>query len=189
MSDADLGIHAGNNWADGGYNLQRRARPSCGPSIMSERKLRFWVTLSIAFALTSCDHAINARLIGTNRIEISDIAPGDLKKDSFSITHATIDNTSLYIVASSGGGCREHSYTLTMTPSAFMESFPVQANIYLRHDAKDDPCDAIVTDSVVFDLRPIVTLYQQMYGPNGQVNLNLFNFEQTESTRLELQVR
>lgn len=155
---------------------------------MRDRVLRFWVTLTIAVTLTSCDHAINARLIGTNPVEISDIAPGDLKKDSFSITHSTIENTSLYIVTSSGGGCREHSYTLTMTPSAFMESFPVQTNIYLRHDAKDDPCDAIVTDSVVFDLRPIITLYQQMYGPNGQVNLNLFNFEQTESTRLELQV-
>lgn len=156
---------------------------------MRSRILRFWVTLTITFALTSCDHAINARLIGTNPVEISDIAPLDLKKDSFSITRATIENTSLYIVVSSGGGCREHSYTLHMTPSAFMESFPVQANIYLRHDAKDDPCDAIVTDSVVFELRPIITLYQQMYGPSGQVILNLFNSEQTESTRLDLQIR
>lgn len=151
--------------------------------------LRFWATLAITLILSSCDHAINARLIGTDPVEISDAAPSDLKKDNFSITRATIDNASLYVVVSSGGGCREHGYALVMTPSAFMESFPVQANIYLRHDAMDDPCDAIVTDSVVFDLRPIVTLYQQMYGPNGQVNLNLFDFEQTESTRLELQVR
>lgn len=151
--------------------------------------LRSWATLAITLALSGCDHAINARLIGTDPVEISDVAPTDLKNDSFSITRATIENASLYIVVASGGGCREHEYALMMTPATFMESFPVQANIYLRHDAKDDPCDAIVTDSVVFDLRPIVTLYQQMYGPSGQVNLNLFNFEQTESTRLELQVR
>jgi hypothetical protein len=76
-----------------------------------------------------------------------------------------------------------------MTPAAFMESYPVQANLYLRHDAHDDPCDAIVTDSAEFDLGPIIGLYKQMYGASGQINLNLFNFEQTESTRLILQVR
>lgn len=73
-----------------------------------------------------------------------------------------------------------------MTPATFMESYPVQANLYLRHDAHDDPCRAIVRDSVVFDLTPIVELYRQMYGPSGQINLNLYNFEQTGSTRLEL---
>lgn len=156
---------------------------------MRDSTLRFWAALAVAFASTGCDHAINARSIGTNPVEIGDIAPGDLKKDGFSITRATVENPSLYIIVLSGGGCREHAYTLTMAPSVFMESFPVQANLYLRHDANDDPCDAIVTDSVAFDLRPIVTLYQQMYGPSGQINLNLYNFEQTESTRLELQVR
>lgn len=156
---------------------------------MGSSILRFSVTLAVVLLCSSCDHAINARLLGTAPVEISDIAPDDLEKDSFSISRATIEGATLYLIVSSGGGCREHGYSLTMTPAAFMESFPVQANIYLRHDAKDDPCDAIVTDSLVFDLRPIVSLYQQMYGPSGQVNLNLFDFEQAESTRLELQVR
>lgn len=156
---------------------------------MGKGVLRFWVMVAVVLLCSSCDHAINARLLGTAPVEIGDMAPDDLKKDSFSISRAAIEDAALYLIVSSGGGCREHSYSLTMTPAAFMESFPVQANIYLRHDAKDDPCDAIVTDSVAFDLTPIVTLYQQMYGPSGQINLNLFNFEQTESTRLELQVR
>ena len=73
-----------------------------------------------------------------------------------------------------------------MTPAAFMESFPVQANLHLWHDAHDDPCRAIVRDSVVFDLTSIVELYRRMYGPSGQINLNLHDFGQTESMRLEL---
>lgn len=156
---------------------------------MNSAPTRFWVSLIVALLCSGCDHAINARLIGTAPVEISDVAPEDLKKDSFTISQSTTENAELTLVVSSGGGCREHGYSLVMTPAAFMESFPVQANIYLRHDAKDDPCDAIVTETVVFDLSPIITLYKQMYGPSGQINLNLLNFEQTESRRLELQVR
>lgn len=136
-----------------------------------------------------CDHAINARFVGTVPVEISDIAPEDLKKDQFDIDRSVIDGTSLMLALSSSGGCTEHAYSLTMTPAAFIESYPVQANIYLRHDAKGDACRAIITDTVVFDLTPIVELYRQMYGPNGQINLNLFDFAQSQSTRVILQVR
>ena len=144
---------------------------------------------AIAAAMVAgCDRSLGARLLGSLPVEISDMSPDDLKKDGFTYGTTHIEGTALHLVVVSGGGCRKHEYTLTMTPSAFMESYPVQANVYLRHDAKSDPCDAIVTDSVVFDLIPIVEIYRQMYGPSGQVNLNLYNFEQTESTRLILQV-
>jgi hypothetical protein len=140
----------------------------------------------IVVVCNSCDHSINARLLSNSPVEISDTDPVDLKKDSFNVSLAEIDNLTLHLKVTSGGGCRKHGYSLVMTPAAFMESYPVQANLYLRHDANDDPCDAIVTDSVVFDLLPIKTLYQQMYGTSGQINLNLYDFEQTASTRLIL---
>jgi hypothetical protein len=142
-----------------------------------------------ALIVVGCDRSIGARILGSFPVEIGDVTPEDLKKDGFTFRDAHIDGTALKLTVVSGGGCQEHGYSLTMTPAAFMESYPVQANIYLRHDAHDDPCDAIVTDSVVFDLAAIIELYKQMYGSSGQINLNLFNFEQTESTRLILQVR
>lgn len=156
---------------------------------LSNVNRRVLLAAGIAILIVGCDRSIGARILGTLPVEIGDISPDDLKKDGFTYGSAHIDGSALHLVVVSGGGCRKHEYSLTMTPSAFMESYPVQANAYLRHDAKNDPCDAIVTDSVVFDLSPIMELYRQMYGPTGQINLNLYNSEQTESTRLTLQVR
>lgn len=116
------------------------------------------------------------------------MAPEDLKLDPFTVSEVSIDRATLRAVVSSSGGCRAHHYDLYMTPSVFMESFPVQANLYMRHDDDDDPCDAIVVETLTFDLTPIITLYRQMYGPSGQVALNFFDYDQSASTRLILQV-
>lgn len=156
---------------------------------MSRNLRRVLIAACIAIIVVGCDHSIGARILGSMPVEISDMAPEDLKKDGFSYGDSYINGSALHLTVVSGGGCRDHDYTLTMTPSVFMESYPVQANIYLRHDANGDPCDAVVTDSVAFGLTPIIDLYRQMYGPSGQINLNLHNFEQTESIRLTLQVR
>ncbi len=136
--------------------------------------------------IANCDRSISARLPEGTPVVISNIAPVDLQKDPFTIIDPELEGHLLHLTVVSGGGCRDHIYTLTMTPAAFMESFPVQANLFLWHDGMTDPCDAIVTDSVSFDLTPILELYTQMYGQTGQANLNLYNFEQTESTRLVL---
>jgi hypothetical protein len=45
-----------------------------------------------------------------------------------------------------------------------MESFPVQVRAFLSHDGKKDPCDAIVTRALSFDLRPLKRAYQESYG-------------------------
>lgn len=155
---------------------------------MSNTRRQILVAVCAALFVVGCDRSIGARILGSSHVEIGDVTPEDLKKDSFTFRDARINSATLELTVVSGGGCQEHTYSLTMTPAAFMESYPVQANLYLRHDAHDDPCDAIVTDTVEFDLGPIIALYKQMYGSSGQVNLNLYNFEQTESTRLVLQV-
>lgn len=156
---------------------------------MSSTRRQILVTACAALIVVGCDRSIGARILGSLPVEIGDVNPQDLKKDGFTFYDALVDGAALRMTVVSGGGCREHGYSLIMTPAVFMESHPVQANVYLRLDAHDDPCDAIVTDSVVFDLTPILDLYRQMYGPSGQINLNLYNFEQTEATRLILQVR
>lgn len=145
-------------------------------------------TTVIAVLQPSCDHSIRVRPSGVMPVEIRNVDPGELKLDGFNWESSILDGTFLHLEVTSGGGCREHSYTLTMTPAAFMESHPVQAHLYLRHDDDDDPCDAIVHDSVVFDLTGIVQLYRQMYGDTGEIHLNLHNFEQSASTRLTLTV-
>ncbi len=145
--------------------------------------------LAFVVMTAACDHAINARPAGDTAVVITNRSPDDLRHDAFTIEQAELHGARLHLIVISGGGCREHDYELFMTPAVFMESYPVQANLYLWHDAHDDPCDAIVRDSLVFDLAPIGRLYAQMYGPDGQVYLNLHNFEQVGSTRLVYRAR
>lgn len=62
-----------------------------------------------------------------------------------------------------GGGCVPHDFKLVAW-GGWMESFPVQVRAFLSHDGKNDPCDAIVTRALSFDLRPLKRAYQESYG-------------------------
>jgi hypothetical protein len=47
-----------------------------------------------------------------------------------------------------------------MCPATFLESYPVQANLYLRHGANDDPDEASSNTNISFNLRLIAELYR-----------------------------
>ena len=84
-----------------------------------------------------------------------------------------IENDTLTLTVSYGGGCETHDFTL-VTAGRFMESDPVQLDVTLTHDANDDRCEAYLTDSYAFDLASIKTLYQEAYGTDeGSIILNL----------------
>lgn len=153
---------------------------------MSSRRVLAVFLLLATLLGPGCDRSIGARILGIVLVEIDDTSPENLKQDAFAILETGVNEANVKLVVTSSGGRREHHYALIMTPDVFMESFPVQANLYLRHDDRDDPCDAIITDTLYFDLTPIVTLYQQMYGTSGQINLNMHNYEQSQSNRLIL---
>ena len=63
-----------------------------------------------------------------------------------------------------GGGCESHDVTLVAYPSDILpESYPVQLDVVLAHDANGDACEAYLTDTYVFDLTPIKAWYQEAY--------------------------
>jgi hypothetical protein len=61
-----------------------------------------------------------------------------------------------------GGGCEAHALEL-IAVGGWMESFPVQVRLMLTHDDRDDPCDAVVRDTVRFGLGPLEEAYAQAY--------------------------
>ena len=73
-----------------------------------------------------------------------------------------IENDVLTLTLSYSGGCARHDFTI-FTSSHFLESYPVQLNAHLVHDAHDDPCEAYPTEQYEFDLSPIRMLYQAAY--------------------------
>ena len=77
-----------------------------------------------------------------------------------------------------GGGCADHDFQLFMSPPTFLESNPVQANLWLQHEDNDDACDGIVSETLRFDLTQVLDLHREIYGRDDEIILNVFEGEQ-----------
>ena len=73
-----------------------------------------------------------------------------------------IEDDTLTLTVSYGGGCETHDVTLVAS-GVFLESYPVQMAVAVAHDANGDMCEAYLTEAYEFDLTPIKTLYQDAY--------------------------
>ncbi|MCK4632261.1 MAG: hypothetical protein KAT79_03260 [candidate division Zixibacteria bacterium] len=117
-------------------------------------------------------------------VAINNAPPEQLTGDQYTLKQVGWDDDgSLVITVSYGGGCGNHYWQLYMSPSSFFESFPVQANLYLYH-YDDDPCKALVTTTVRFDISPITDLYFEMYDREDPIILNIYDyFDDVPSSR------
>ncbi len=117
-------------------------------------------------------------------VVINNAPPEQLTGDPYTLKRVGFDDDgSLGITISYGGGCGNHYWQLYMSPSSFFESFPVQANLYLYH-YDDDPCKAIVTTTVRFDISSITDLYFEMYDRHDPIILNIYDwFDEIPSSR------
>jgi len=114
-------------------------------------------------------------------VRIADIPPETLMRDLFTLDSVRVHGDALEIKLYHSGGCLEHGFAVYMTPPAFMESFPVQANLYIEHDDPGDPCDAWIGRTLRFDLRPIANAYLQGYGSLDDIRLNVHAYDQQSS--------
>ena len=106
---------------------------------------------------------------------VTDDPPNSFLNDPYQLDSMSIDGDVVNVSISYSGGCQVHDFELLMTPSAFFESHPRQANLYLRHDDRDDPCDASLSGVLSFDLRPIAHLYELAYGEPDPIIINIHN--------------
>ncbi len=87
--------------------------------------------------------------------------------DLLEFREVRIVGDTLEATVSYGGGCAEHGFALVFA-NIFLESDPVQMRGLLSHDAKGDPCRALITRTLRFDLTPLkeayLTLYRQTSG-------------------------
>ncbi len=122
---------------------------------------------------------LNFRVLAVSElVKISDLPPDSIQLDQFDLNSVAVSDNEITLNLSYSGGCEEHEFELFMSPGAFMESNPVQANLFLRHNGKDDACDAYITTEVSFDLSPLAELYQQFYGRKDEIILNVFDYFQ-----------
>lgn len=105
--------------------------------------------------------------IGYRRLPML-VAPGtteaDWPRDAYTLGAVETAGATLSAEVTYGGGCRAHRMDLVAW-GGWMESFPVQVNALITHDDGDDPCDAVITETRVFDLGPLARAYREAYGP------------------------
>ena len=101
----------------------------------------------------------------------------EIERDGFDLGTATVDDDVLSMTIRYGGGCLDHDFALYMSPMMFAKSLPVQADIYLSHDANGDLCEAYLQKTLRFDLRPIAQLEQIQLGQIDCIMLNIYEFD------------
>ncbi len=93
--------------------------------------------------------------------------------DEVDIMKATLDPPFLTLEVRYGGGCARHDFDLVALPG-WRESWPVQVDVDLAHQDHDDPCDALPTQTVRFDLTPLREAWEGAYGPGpGAIAMHL----------------
>lgn len=90
----------------------------------------------------------------------------DWPRDPYTLGAVTVDGLTLSAEVTYGGGCAAHVMDLVGW-GGWLESNPLQINALVTHDDADDPCDALITETRPFDLRPLVRAYEGAYGPIG----------------------
>ncbi len=103
------------------------------------------------------------------------VCDGSEPDDALFITDAFITEDLLTLTAEFSGGCGTHEFGSCWDQS-FAESEPVQATVNISH-ASDDPCEAIESDTLEFDLTPVREAYVASYGPgSGTIDLSIPGF-------------
>ena len=100
-------------------------------------------------------------------------------RDSYDIRDIRIKNDSVLIDIGYTGGCTTHFFSL-LSEEQFLESYPVQINIVLAHNDKNDNCDAYIMKTLLFDLTKLKEKWQIEYqNESGTIMINLENYDES----------
>jgi hypothetical protein len=109
--------------------------------------------------------ALHGLLSGRSPLVVDfETSPDRWPADPLQILEGEISGDFLHLRVSYTGGCRIHDIK-GVAWGGWMESFPVQTRVFLSHDDRNDACDAVVTEDLRFDLRPLRDAYVDSYGP------------------------
>jgi len=89
--------------------------------------------------------------------------PADWPSDQLLFRAHLLEGSTLSLDVEYGGGCAAHELDLVAW-GGWLESFPVQVNVLLAHEAHDDPCDALIYRTLQFNLTPLREDYEASYG-------------------------
>jgi hypothetical protein len=128
----------------------------------------FFLLAAASLPLAACDEDLLGGLVPADEVGEVRVALGSnpalWPADPMSVDAAFIEEDTLHVRVSHGGGCAEHAYG-AVAWNGWMESHPVQVGVLLAHESHDDPCDALLTADLRFDLTALRDAYRESYGP------------------------
>ncbi len=100
--------------------------------------------------------------------EGADDAFRDTHPNPVFVTTTSIRDDRLSIGVQFAGGCDTHAFSLCWggDATAFLESEPVQVELRLQHET-NDTCEALLSESLTFDLRSLEHTYASAYAGFG----------------------
>jgi hypothetical protein len=90
----------------------------------------------------------------------------DWPTDPLQITRTAMRGDILEIDVEYAGGCRAHKYAFVVSTS-FTEADPARTISLLAHDANDEPCEALVHESLRADLAELKGKYLRVFQPDS----------------------
>jgi hypothetical protein len=79
----------------------------------------------------------------------------NLPSDPFTINDAKIDGDCLQISLSFSGGCAAHEFIMTYTDLPGFDKYDYNGKLTLGHNSHGDSCEAYITQTISFDLKPL----------------------------------
>jgi hypothetical protein len=130
--------------------------------------LRRGVTFAAAltFVVAGCDDVVGPYVPAAEvgRVQVAFGASlAAWSADPMTVDSALIENDRLHVFARHGGGCRDHAFAAVVIDH-WLESEPVQVNLYVAHESYADPCRALLTAELRFDLTPLRQAYRHAFG-------------------------
>lgn len=107
---------------------------------------------------------------------ITIVKPGtkidDIKSDAFTMGAVSIEGDVLKIKVTYAGGVKEHEFALYWN-QIVARSYPGQTSIYLKHNANGDNAEALITETLKFDLtaitKPMIITVRTDHGDKAKV--------------------
>ncbi|MDA0809157.1 MAG: hypothetical protein O2983_09165 [Planctomycetota bacterium] len=87
-------------------------------------------------------------------LQVVDKFPASAPSNPFSIESAKVVGDTLQLELSYGGGCKDHVFTAFWAP-IFLEEEPPSTEILITHDARNDSCEAWISQKLTIDLMPL----------------------------------
>ncbi|RLD33454.1 MAG: hypothetical protein DRI72_05010 [Bacteroidetes bacterium] len=121
-------------------------------------KLIFWIIASLALIITISECKSTKKVTEDDatekavaqKITLYDKPFEDLKSDYFNIDSMAVENQTLAVFVSYGGGCGEVDFNMYYKPQ-MMAVMPHKSNLFLTL-TDNDPCRSVVSEKLLFDL-------------------------------------